>query len=145
VTSVSDVRDAVVEEPDVGQWVVQRYVERPLLLQGGRKFHVRAYVLCVGALEVHLFREALILVAPTRFRKNTHGAASAPSARESVTSAGPRDVKANGITVEVPLPAGAVAAGTTSPPTDLHLPTSSKDIIPPTLPGALHITHDQAA
>lgn len=30
--------------------VIQRYIDRPLLV-GGRKFHLRVYLLCVGALE----------------------------------------------------------------------------------------------
>ena len=33
--------------PDLREWVVQRYIGNPLLV-GGRKFHLRAYVLCVG-------------------------------------------------------------------------------------------------
>lgn len=33
--------------PDLREWVVQRYIADPLLV-GGRKFHLRAYVLCVG-------------------------------------------------------------------------------------------------
>ena len=32
-----------------------RYIQRPLLV-GGRKFHLRAYLLCVGALDVYVFK-----------------------------------------------------------------------------------------
>jgi tubulin--tyrosine ligase len=62
---------AVRAEPDVGQWVLQRYVAPPLLLLGGRhKFHVRLYVAAVGALRVHVFREALLLLAPEPFTED---------------------------------------------------------------------------
>lgn len=37
-------RKAIHESPDIREWVLQEYVERPLLVQG-RKFHLRAYVL----------------------------------------------------------------------------------------------------
>lgn len=35
----------------------RRYIDKPLLV-GGRKFHIRAYVLCVGSLAVYVFRSA---------------------------------------------------------------------------------------
>jgi hypothetical protein len=53
---------------DVGQWVLQRYVERPLLLRS-RKFHVRLYVLVNAAMEVHVFRESLLLFAVNRYNR----------------------------------------------------------------------------
>lgn len=61
--SLQDVLDAVTEWPDCAQWVLQRYVERPLTLGGGHKFHLRVYVLAVGALEVFVYRECLCLAA----------------------------------------------------------------------------------
>ena len=39
--------------PDLREWVVQRYIGNPLLVSG-RKFHIRAYVLCVGTLHMIL-------------------------------------------------------------------------------------------
>ncbi|KAL9627784.1 MAG: hypothetical protein Q9164_007492 [Protoblastenia rupestris] len=47
-------------------FVAQRYVERPLLFEEyqGRKFHVRSYVLAVGALKVYVYRDMLALFAP---------------------------------------------------------------------------------
>ena len=71
------VRAAVCAERDVCAWVLQRYEPSPLLLnprsgssEGGgarHKFHVRLYVLAVGALDVHIFNEALMLFAPAPF------------------------------------------------------------------------------
>lgn len=45
-----------------GQCAACRYVERPLLVSGF-KFHIRAYVLCVGSLSVYVYSEALALLA----------------------------------------------------------------------------------
>jgi tubulin--tyrosine ligase len=45
---------------EVREWVLQRYVHRPLLV-GGRKFHLRMYAAAVGALSVHVFPEVLTL------------------------------------------------------------------------------------
>ena len=39
------------------------------LLVSGRKFHIRAYVLCVGSLSVYAFSEALALFAGKPYRK----------------------------------------------------------------------------
>ena len=45
---------------DVREWVLQRYIHRPLLVQG-RKFHLRMYALAVGALSVYVFTDVLTL------------------------------------------------------------------------------------
>lgn len=46
-------------------FVAQPYIHPPLLLHecGNRKFHIRAYVLCVGALKVYVSRSMLALFA----------------------------------------------------------------------------------
>ncbi|RMZ76646.1 hypothetical protein DV738_g4864, partial [Chaetothyriales sp. CBS 135597] len=46
-------------------FVAQPYIARPLLLPeyGNRKFHIRAYILAVGALKVYVYREMLALFA----------------------------------------------------------------------------------
>lgn len=76
VDSLAGVTRALREERDVSQWVLQRYLAAPLLLplparaaggHAGHKFHLRVYVLAVGALTVHVFTEALVLVAAEPF------------------------------------------------------------------------------
>ncbi|PHH89400.1 hypothetical protein CDD83_6137 [Cordyceps sp. RAO-2017] len=50
-------------------FVAQPYIHPPLLLgPGGRKFHVRAYVLCVGSLAVYVYRPMLALFAARPYR-----------------------------------------------------------------------------
>jgi tubulin--tyrosine ligase len=50
------------------EWVLQRYIARPLLLPGDRrKFHLRAYVLAVGRIRVYLYREILALFAGVEY------------------------------------------------------------------------------
>ncbi|CAO3692803.1 unnamed protein product [Umbelopsis ramanniana] len=54
------------DEEDLSQireWVIQRYVQHPLLLCGNRKFHVRAYVLAVSNIQVYLYSDMLALFA----------------------------------------------------------------------------------
>ncbi|KAJ2768067.1 tubulin--tyrosine ligase [Coemansia nantahalensis] len=50
----------------IREWVIQRYINRPLLLDthGGRKFHIRAYVLAVSDFKVYVYRHMLALFAP---------------------------------------------------------------------------------
>jgi tubulin--tyrosine ligase len=58
--------DELEKEPDIREWVVQRYIPNPLLVNG-HKFHFRVYVLCVGALEVFVFDRILMLIAAHKY------------------------------------------------------------------------------
>ncbi len=59
-----DVVDNLEEMEEQREWVLQRYVESPMLvLSEGHKFHLRVYVLCVDALKVHVFNQMLVLIA----------------------------------------------------------------------------------
>lgn len=50
---------------DLREWVIQEYVDKPLLLRNyeWRKFHLRVYVLAVGKLRVYVYRDILALFA----------------------------------------------------------------------------------
>ncbi|KAJ1730732.1 tubulin--tyrosine ligase [Coemansia biformis] len=56
----------------IREWVIQRYINRPLLLDshGGRKFHIRVYVLAVGDLKVYAYRHMLALFAPQPYAES---------------------------------------------------------------------------
>ncbi|KAI8336081.1 tubulin-tyrosine ligase family-domain-containing protein [Chlamydoabsidia padenii] len=63
-TTESDSEDDSDQEDvtQVREWVIQRYIDRPLLVNR-RKFHVRAYVLAVNNIQVYLYRDMLALFA----------------------------------------------------------------------------------
>lgn len=48
---------------DLREWVIQEYIDRPLLLKAydWRKFHLRVYVVAVGNLRVYVYRDILAL------------------------------------------------------------------------------------
>ncbi|KAL9936554.1 hypothetical protein V8E36_004622 [Tilletia maclaganii] len=64
--------DTAVMTSQLRHFVIQEYISSPLLLSApsgqrptsARKFHLRAYVLCVGGLKVYLADEMLALFAP---------------------------------------------------------------------------------
>lgn len=73
VKNLAEVAAAVQRERAIGQWVIQRYVDRPLLLNR-RKFHLRVYVLADAALSVHVFGDALVLSAVNPYDAEDQGA-----------------------------------------------------------------------
>ena len=64
--SRAEVRQSLAASPDLREWVLQRYVQRPLLVDG-RKFHLRVYVLAVGNIAVHVFPEFLALFSLQKY------------------------------------------------------------------------------
>jgi hypothetical protein len=51
---------------EVREWVLQRYIRRPLLC-GGAKFHLRVYALAVGALTAYVYTDVLTLFSLTAY------------------------------------------------------------------------------
>lgn len=76
VRTIPDVKAALRACPDMGQWVLQRYIEKPLLISRrsntscGHKFHIRVYVLAAGALIVWVYGEGLLLLAVAPYPRN---------------------------------------------------------------------------
>lgn len=50
----------------VREWVIQRYIDQPLLVDE-RKFHIRAYVLAKSNIQVYLYRDMLALFAMKKY------------------------------------------------------------------------------
>ncbi|BDA50216.1 probable tubulin polyglutamylase TTLL2 [Coccomyxa sp. Obi] len=69
---VSTLREALQQAEGMREWVLQRYISRPLLIDR-RKFHIRAYVLCVGSLSVYVYSEALALFAGMEYDRDDLG------------------------------------------------------------------------
>jgi tubulin---tyrosine ligase len=66
VQTMDEVRDSITRNMDIGDWVLQRYVDRPLLVRGC-KFHLRVYVVAFGDLCVYLNTNILSLIAVRKY------------------------------------------------------------------------------
>lgn len=53
----------------VREWVIQRYIHNPLLVNK-RKFHIRAYVMAKSNIQVYLYRDMLALFAMKEYDTN---------------------------------------------------------------------------
>jgi tubulin--tyrosine ligase len=58
------------ETLDLREWVIQAYLDRPLLLNNyqNRKFHLRVYVLAVGNLQVYVYNDILALFSKDSYK-----------------------------------------------------------------------------
>ncbi|KAM0754721.1 TTL-domain-containing protein [Meredithblackwellia eburnea MCA 4105] len=81
--------DTRVNASQMREWVIQEYVSSPLLLSSPtaseppRKFHLRVYVLAVGALKVYVHHPFLALFAPVPYRHPSQSTKQKPSTLES--------------------------------------------------------------
>lgn len=64
------VLDALEETPDVREWVLQKYIADPILVEEWHKFHLRVYIVCVGALNVYVYDNILMLIGAHEY--NVH-------------------------------------------------------------------------
>eukprot|EP00978_Attheya_sp_CCMP212_P043873 scaffold293832_cov58-Attheya_sp.AAC.2 len=62
----AQVVDVCWTESDIREWVLQRYITPPLLLRK-RKFHIRAYVAAVSAIQVYLYDKCLALCSGSKY------------------------------------------------------------------------------
>ena len=62
-----EILDFLNESPDIREWVLQQYIHCPLLVEGGHKFHLRVYVVCIGALSVFVYNNILMLIGAHKF------------------------------------------------------------------------------
>jgi tubulin---tyrosine ligase len=66
VTSWEGILDVLEYTEGVREWVLQRYIENPCLVFG-HKFHLRVYIVCIGALKVYVYNDILMLIAAHRY------------------------------------------------------------------------------
>lgn len=69
---------------------MQRYIQRPLLLNGGCKFHIRVYVLAVGNLRADLWSEMLALIAVDEYDRDAPSNRAAHITNTCANAAHPR-------------------------------------------------------
>lgn len=62
----SDSEEDCEDLSQVREWVIQRYIDQPLLVEE-RKFHIRAYVLAKSNIEVYLYKDMLALFAMKKY------------------------------------------------------------------------------
>jgi len=72
--SIFDEFDEFDDEADVvasqlRHFVVQEYIREPLLLDSGKKFHVRCYVVALGGIKVWVWSEMLALFASVQYEE----------------------------------------------------------------------------
>lgn len=67
-TTISELENHMTAEEaeDIREWVIQKYVYPPYLIDN-RKFHLRAYILTIGNLDVYLYDEVLALFSLENF------------------------------------------------------------------------------
>jgi tubulin---tyrosine ligase len=70
VSSWDEILDCLENTTDIREWVLQRYIPKPLLVQNGHKFHLRVYILCLGAISVYVYDGILMLIAAHKFDMN---------------------------------------------------------------------------
>ena len=65
------VLDSLEDAPDMREWVLQKYIPNPLLVETlGHKFHLRVYVVCIGTLSVFVYNNILMLIGAHRYDVN---------------------------------------------------------------------------
>lgn len=71
-----DINTADLMTSQLRHFIVQPYIDPPLLLpaHNNRKFHIRTYVLAVGALKVFVYREMLALFAAQTYKSPSEDA-----------------------------------------------------------------------
>ncbi|KAM7185109.1 putative tubulin--tyrosine ligase PBY1 [Rhypophila sp. PSN 637] len=82
------VENGRIPSSEMRAFVAQRYLARPSTIEG-RKWHVRAYVLCVGRLRVFVYREMLALLAGEDYAPPWEN----PSLKASLTNTALQDVE----------------------------------------------------
>jgi len=65
-TKLLDIMKFVQAQPAHSYWVVQKYIERPLLFRG-RKFDIRIWVLVTHPNEVYIYRDGYLRTSSTQF------------------------------------------------------------------------------
>jgi len=62
LNGLKKLKEAVLKDRDLVEWVLQKYIEKPLLVNK-KKFHLRVHVLAAGRLKVYMHEDVIALIA----------------------------------------------------------------------------------
>ena len=59
IKSIRDLKESLSSKPPHSQWVIQKYIEKPMLYQG-RKFDIRVWFVVTDSIEIFFYNDGYV-------------------------------------------------------------------------------------